>query len=85
MTFESAHFAKVEAHRISVTTDYASEHDALRAMLDSGAVALAAKRFDVTTRKHVEDRFLQSIAGFRRDDGGYAIPGELVVAVGWKQ
>ncbi len=85
MTLESVGFSHVEAHRLPVTIDYASEHDALTAMIDGGAVALAAKRFGATTRQDVEDRFLHSIAGFRRDDGSYAIPGEFVVAAGWKR
>ncbi len=84
MTSESGGFSHVEVHRLRVTVDYASKHDALTAMIDGGAVALAAKRFDATTRRDVEDRFLDFIAGFRRDDGSYAIPGEFVVAAGGK-
>jgi ubiquinone/menaquinone biosynthesis C-methylase UbiE len=83
-TLERVGFSRVEVHRLPVTIDYASEHDALTAMIDGGAVALAAKRFDATARRHVEDRFLHSIAGFRRDGGDYHIPGEFVVAAGWK-
>jgi ubiquinone/menaquinone biosynthesis C-methylase UbiE len=84
MTLESVGFAQVEALRFRVTVDYANKGDALTAMIDGGAVALAARRFDATTRRDVEDRFLHSIAAFRRDDGGYAIPGEFVVAAGRK-
>ena len=84
-TFEDAGFASVEAHRLSVTSDFPNARDALTAMLDGGAVALATKRFDASTRHRVEGRFLESIADFRCADGSYAIPAEFVVVLGRKR
>jgi hypothetical protein len=52
-------------------------------MLDGGAAALAAKRFDVATRQRVEEMLLAAFAGYRDKDGSYAIlaaRGEVALA-----
>ena len=41
----------VQTQRLSGAVNYANQHDALTAMIDGGAVALAAKRFDAQTRR----------------------------------
>ena len=53
----------------------------LRAVIDGGAVALAAKRFTPETRARVDDAFTASVEVFRMGSG-YEIPGEFVVATG---
>jgi ubiquinone/menaquinone biosynthesis C-methylase UbiE len=84
-SLEQAGFASVEVHRLQGVVEYAGEADVLTAMLDGGAMALAAKRFNAATRQRVADRFLQSIAAYRHANGGYGIPSEFVVASGWKR
>ena len=72
-----------ETHRLAVTLGFDSEADVLSAMIDGGAVALAAKRFDADTRKKVDREFLASIADHRQGKG-YGIPSEFVVTCGRK-
>ncbi len=81
--FESAGFTAVETRRISAVLEFAGEQSLLAALIDGGAVALAAKRFDAETRRQVETEFLDSIAAHRRGDR-FKIPAEFVVAVGHK-
>jgi hypothetical protein len=80
--FDEAGFVSVRTQRLTATANYSEQHDVLTAMLDSGAVALAAKRFDVATGQHVEAMLLASLAEYRNKDGGYTIPGEFVIVVG---
>ena len=82
--FEEAGFVSVRTQRLAATAHYSSQQDVLTAMIDGGAVALAAKRFDVATRQRVEEMLLASFASYRHEDGSYAIPGEFVTAVGRK-
>lgn len=82
--YEQAGFIETASRRVETTLHYDGEADLLAAMLDGGAVALAAKRFDAETRQEVDRRFLASVAAHRRPDGRYAIPGEFVIACGRK-
>jgi ubiquinone/menaquinone biosynthesis C-methylase UbiE len=79
-----AGFGSIRSERLSVETRYTNQREALTAMLDGGAVALAAKRFDEATRKQVEDKLLASFAPYRGQGGDFAIPGEFVVAAAIK-
>ena len=79
---ETAGFEDVEEFRISSTLEYPDEASLLEAMIDGGAVALAAKRFSEDVRRHVDDAFLASVNAHRTATGGYAIPGEFVIATG---
>ncbi len=84
LTFERAGLVNVEARRFSSVVAFKSERDAITALVDAGAVAMAAKRFSADVRIDVEVRFLSSIADFREGDGGYAIPAEFIVVAGSK-
>ena len=66
--------------RLSVSLDYRDGDEALGAAFLGGPVALAYGRFDTETRNQVADEYLASIEEFRTDDGGFAVPGEFVVA-----
>ncbi len=79
-TVETAGFEDVDARRLQFSIRYDSVKAALEAMIDGGAVALAAKRFDKATRDKVDKAFLASIEPYRDQDGRYDIPGEFVVA-----
>jgi hypothetical protein len=80
--FDEAGFVSVQTQRLMATANYSDQHDVLTAMLDGGAVALAAKRFDLATRQRVEESLLASFEGYRNNDGSYAIPGEFVIVAG---
>jgi SAM-dependent methyltransferase len=66
--------------RLNVSLDYVDGDEALGAAFLGGPVALAYGRFDTETRDQVAEEYLASIKDFRDDNGGYAVPGEFVVA-----
>ena len=76
---QSVGFSEVTEERIKTTQHFDSDDDILSAKIDSGAVALAAKRFDEETRRGVEEDFLASVSQFRNGQG-YDIPVEFVIA-----
>ena len=79
--FRTAGFSDVTEERIRITQHFDDDRDILTAKIDSGAVALAAKRFDEETRRGVDDDFLASVSRFRNGKG-YDIPVEFVIAAG---
>ncbi len=83
MSMEQAGFSDVRLERLDVTLPYASGEDLLGAMFLGGPVALAYSKFDEPTRDAVHADFLASVAAHRKGEA-YAIPGEFLVAVGWK-
>lgn len=76
-----AGFREIEERRLTATMHFPDRASLLRAVIDGGAVALAAKRFSPETRARVDDAFVASVEAFR-DGDVYAIPGEFVVATG---
>jgi len=78
---ESAGFERVHADRISTVLEYASAAEACGAAFVGGPVALAHSRFDDRTREEAYAEYLASIEPWRTG-GGYAIPGEFVIARG---
>lgn len=76
-----AGFGDIAERRLSTTLSFPSPAALLAAVIDGGAVAMAAKRFDAATRAEVDAEFLASVEGYRAG-AGYAIPGEFVVASG---
>ncbi|MFN7931949.1 MAG: class I SAM-dependent methyltransferase [Bryobacteraceae bacterium] len=81
---ETAGFLHVLVERIETTLRYRNEQEALGAAFIGGPVALAHSRFDDATRAEAYMEYLDTIAAYRTGDG-YTIPGEFVVARGWKQ
>ena len=79
MALEAAGFSDIEEQRLSVNMQFDSAERLLAAVIDGGAVAMAAKRFDAATRKQVDDEFLASVAAYRTGEG-FAIPGEFLIA-----
>ena len=75
----AAGFRDVESHRLPCVLSFESDARLLSALIDGGAVALAAKRFDESTRCAVDEEFLVSVSQYRRGHG-YRIPGEFVIA-----
>ena len=72
----------VDAHetRLDVSLTYRDGTEALGAAFLGGPVALAYGRFDRATREQAAAEYLASLDGFRTADGGFAVPGEFVVA-----
>jgi ubiquinone/menaquinone biosynthesis C-methylase UbiE len=77
-----AGFECVRQQRIPSILAYADAEAACDAVFIGGPVALAWSRFDEPTRARVRGAYLESIAPWRSDDGGYALPGEFVVVGG---
>ena len=78
---QGAGFSDVEEHRLRSVLSFESEERVLSALIDGGAVALAARRFDDATRRVVDDEFLASVSDYRVGER-YEIPGEFVLASG---
>ena len=78
---EAAGFTDVLERKIQSVLSFENSDRMISAIIDGGAVAMAAKRFDHATRQDVEERFLETVEGFRVGEG-YEIPGEFVVASG---
>ncbi len=81
LTMEAAGFSNVQERRIQSILSFDNSARVLSAIIDGGAVALAAKRFDVATRCAIDQEFLESVEAYRNGDG-YEIPGEFVIASG---
>jgi SAM-dependent methyltransferase len=79
---EAAGLSRIAERRDQVELRWPDDRSLLTAMIDGGPVALAAKRFTPEIRTQVESRFLASVAGFRRANGGYVIPGEFCTVGG---
>ncbi len=79
--FEGQGFVSVETRRIETSLNFSNKESLLAAIIDGGAVALAAKRFDTDTRHQVESEFLESVEE-HRDGCAYSIPIEFVVVAG---
>ena len=78
---EAAGFSNVLECRMQSVLSFESSERVLSAMIDGGAVALAAKRFDEATRRALDEEFLASVAAYR-DGDRYEIPSEIVIASG---
>tara|TARA_Y100001934_G_scaffold277759_1_gene377339 strand:- start:1519 stop:2334 length:816 start_codon:yes stop_codon:yes gene_type:complete len=80
---ERAGFREPREHRLSTLMHFPDGESLLRAVIDGGAVALAARRFSPETRTRVDGAFLESVDAYRTSEG-YDIPGEFVVATAIK-
>lgn len=78
-----AGFAQLKAERLRCTLDYDDAETACQAAFVGGPVALAWSRFDDATRSRARAGYLALIARWR-DERGYRIPGEFVIATGVK-
>jgi ubiquinone/menaquinone biosynthesis C-methylase UbiE len=77
----AAGFDGVTSTRLTTTLQYETAEDACGAAFAGGPVALAYSRFDQSTRAAAEAEYLQAIECWRTP-GGYALPGEFVIASG---
>jgi ubiquinone/menaquinone biosynthesis C-methylase UbiE len=81
MLFLNAGFVDVRVERLRTVLRYRSGEEACQAAFAGGPVAMAYSRFDEKTRAEAQQDYLESIADYR-EEHGYAIPGEFVVAAG---
>ena len=79
----AAGFGNVRTERIAVTLHYETAEDACAAVFVGGPVALAYRKFEDPVREQVHAEYMESIEPYRRD-GRFEIPGEYVIACGWK-
>jgi ubiquinone/menaquinone biosynthesis C-methylase UbiE len=79
----SAGFRQVEAVRFRTGMTFPTRDVALMAAFAGGPVALAYHKFDDETRQSANREYLESIEPYRQN-GGYVIPGEFVIATGRK-
>lgn len=83
MTMTEAAFSPVASERFTTLLKYTNGEDACGAAFAGGPVALAYSRFDDAMRVEAHAEYLGSISQYARGDG-FEIPGEFVVAEGWK-
>jgi len=81
LNFKAAGFTDISIDRITTSLHYRDDREALGAAFDGGPVALAYHKFNDEVKDIVHNDYLASIARYRRE-GGYAIPGEFVIARG---
>lgn len=82
-SYEQAGFRGIKVKRITTILEYDDADQACEAAFLGGPVALAYARFNDEVKEAVKAEYVNSIASFLSDTG-YTIPGEFVVAVGYK-
>ena len=82
-TFATAGYAQIASERLASVLEYASGDDACGAAFAGGPVALAYSRFDGPTRAGAHAEYLASLEPYR-GGSSYQVPGEFVIAVGYK-
>jgi ubiquinone/menaquinone biosynthesis C-methylase UbiE len=83
-TMQMAGFSDVQFDRIDTTLHYDSGEEACAAAFAGGPVALAYSKFDDQTRDEAHADYIASLEPYR-DGDSYAVPGEFVVAVGYRR
>jgi ubiquinone/menaquinone biosynthesis C-methylase UbiE len=76
-------FKNISVERINSSLNYSSGEEACGAAFLGGPVALAYSKFSDDVKKEVHKEYIESIRSFKGTDG-YHIPGEFVVAIGFK-
>ena len=82
-SFEMAGFSNVIFEKLNTILNYDTDEDACGAAFAGGPVALAYHKFPHHVKNEAHIEYLDSIKPFQQGKG-YAVPGEFVVAVGYK-
>jgi hypothetical protein len=82
-SFEAAGFSNVNFEKLNTVLNYSSGEEAYGAAFAGGPVALAYHKFSDQVKNEAHIEYLDSIKPFQHEKG-YAIPGEFVVAIGFK-
>ena len=78
-----AGFRAITGRRLETRLCYASAEEACEAAFVGGPVALAYSRFSEPMKAEAHREYLDSLSPYRQDQG-YSVPGEFVVAAGTK-
>ena len=81
--FAAAGFRDIATRRLETRLRYATPAEACEAAFAGGPVGLAYSRFSDVIKTEAHQEYLASIEPYRQDEG-YSVPGEFVVAVGTK-
>ena len=84
LTFKSAGFGRISSQTISCPLHFSSGEEACGAAFAGGPVALAYHKFSEDVKKEVHADYLSSLEPYRSEKG-YTVPGEFVVATGFKE
>jgi ubiquinone/menaquinone biosynthesis C-methylase UbiE len=76
-------FKNISVERINTVLNYSSGEEACGAAFLGGPVALAYSKFSDNVKKEVCKEYIESIKSFKKGNG-YHVPGEFVVAIGFK-
>lgn len=79
--FDQAGFGAIHSERFEVNLHYEDEEEVLTAAFLGGAVAMAYRKFDESTREAAHREYLDSVEQFK-SGGEYDIPGEFVIVTG---
>ena len=76
-------FKNISVERINSVLNYSSGEEACGAAFLGGPVALAYSKFSDGVKTEVHKEYIESIKSYKQADG-YQVPGEFVVAIGFK-
>jgi ubiquinone/menaquinone biosynthesis C-methylase UbiE len=82
-SFEAAGFTDIIFERLNTNLVYGSDEEACGAAFAGGPVALAYNKFSDQVKKEAHAEYLDSIKSYRQNNG-YSVPGEFVIALGFK-
>ena len=82
-SFEAAGFSNIHTERIHSSLYYNSAEEACAAAFEGGPVALAYFKFSNSIKNEVIEEYLASIESYKKG-GNYFVPGEFVIAIGFK-
>ena len=82
-SFVAAGFSNVNFEKLNTVLNYNSDEDACGAAFAGGPVALAYHKFSDQVKNEAHMEYLDSIKPFQ-EGKGYTVPGEFVVAIGYK-
>jgi ubiquinone/menaquinone biosynthesis C-methylase UbiE len=83
LSFHAAGFTDIKTKRISTKLYYETAAEACGAAFAGGPVALAYHKFSEAVREEARAEYLASIEQYKLNEG-YEVPGEFVVAAGYK-
>ena len=76
-------FKNISTERLNTVLNYNSGEEACSAVFLGGPVALAYSKFSDNVKREAQTEYIESIKPFKETDG-YHVPGEFVVAIGFK-
>jgi ubiquinone/menaquinone biosynthesis C-methylase UbiE len=82
-SFEMAGFSNIYIEKIDAVLHYDTAEEACAAAFEGGPVALVYFKFSDDVKKEVRQEYLSSIEQYKKDKA-YDVPGEFIVAVGFK-